>query len=65
MSRYISYFMILVGGIVAIYANSKAEQSEYLLIGGIVVLMMGIYRLSKNIPSKSENNAENEEDIKE
>ncbi len=54
LSRSINYVLILVGGIVAIYAKAKTEQNEYILIGGIVILMVGIYGLSRTIPSKNE-----------
>ena len=53
MSRIISYLLILIGAFVAIYAQAGEEQNQYILIGGIMVLMLGIYRISRNIPSKS------------
>ncbi|WP_431136619.1 hypothetical protein [Psychroserpens mesophilus] len=56
MSRIISYVLILVGAFVAIYAQAGEHQNQYVLIGGIVVLMMGIYRISRNIPSKRNQN---------
>ncbi|WP_422104256.1 hypothetical protein [Winogradskyella sp.] len=37
---------------VAIYGQAEAQQNTYLLIGGIVLLMFGIYRTSRNIPSR-------------
>ena len=43
-----------MGGIVAFYANGKEEQNTYILIGGIILLMLGVYRISRTIPSKSE-----------
>lgn len=52
ISRAINFVCIIVGGIIAIYAKAGAEQNSYLLIGGIVLLMLGIYRTSRNIPSK-------------
>ncbi len=52
MSRIINLICIIVGGLVAFYAQAEAEQNVYLLIGGIVILMFGIYRTSRNIPSK-------------
>jgi len=65
VSKLISYVMIVAGGCISIYANSKADQNDYLLIGGIVILMLGIYRISKQIPSKSEREPDNEKDLKE
>ncbi|TWO31491.1 hypothetical protein E1J38_013745 [Seonamhaeicola sediminis] len=47
-----NYILIVVGAIVALYANGSKEQNQYILITGIVLLMVGIYRLSRTIPSK-------------
>jgi len=52
MSRKISYSLIIIGGIIAIYAQARAEQNQYILIAGVVILMLGIYSVSRNIPSK-------------
>lgn len=38
----------------ALYANGREEQNIYILTGGIVLLMLGIYRVSRTVPSKSE-----------
>ncbi|WCO03017.1 hypothetical protein [Psychroserpens ponticola] len=54
MSRVISYILILTGAIIAIYAQAGEQQNQYVLIGGIMVLMLGIYRVSRNIPSKKD-----------
>ena len=51
--KYLNYIMILVGAIVAIYAKTGSEQNQYILIGGITLLMLGIYRISKTIPSRN------------
>ncbi len=52
ISRLINLICIVVGGIIAIYAQAGEEQNTFLLIGGIVLLMFGVYRTSRNIPSK-------------
>ncbi|MUU77430.1 hypothetical protein [Winogradskyella endarachnes] len=54
ISRSINFFCIVVGGLIAFYANAEQKQNTYLLIVGIVLLMLGVYRTSRNIPSKSE-----------
>ncbi|WP_460218701.1 hypothetical protein [Psychroserpens sp. MEBiC05023] len=54
MPRSISYVFILIGGAIAIYAQAQENQSQYVLIVGIVLLMLGIYSISRNIPSKNE-----------
>lgn len=61
MSRFINYICIILGAIVAIYSQAEIQQNTYILIGGIVLLVFGIYRIAKHVPSKSLN--ENEEDI--
>ena len=52
ISRIINVVLIIAGGIVAMYAQAEEKQNTYLLIGGIVLLMLGVYRTSRNIPSK-------------
>lgn len=58
ISRLINFTCILVGGLVALYAQAEQEQNTYLLMGGIVVLMIGIYRTSRNISSKQDKEEE-------
>lgn len=50
----LSYLLILIGGAVAIYANADEQQNLIVLIFGIIILMLGIYRLSSTIKSKTE-----------
>lgn len=54
MPKSINYLLIIVGGLIALYAQAGETQNQYLLIGGIVILMMGLYRISRNLSSKSE-----------
>lgn len=58
--KYLNYFLILIGAIVAIYAKSGIGQNQYILIGGIMILMIGVYRISKTIPSKNDQEDEND-----
>ena len=58
ISRVINLICVVVGGIVAIYAQAGEKQNTYLLMGGIILLMFGIYRTSRNIPSKYERQVE-------
>lgn len=53
--KYINYILILFGATVAMYAKAGANQSQELLVVGIVMLMLGIYRVSKQVPSKNNN----------
>ncbi|NRD20342.1 hypothetical protein HNV08_09815 [Winogradskyella eckloniae] len=52
ISRTINLVCIVVGGLVAFFAQAEQKQNTYVLIGGIALLMFGIYRTSRNIPSK-------------
>lgn len=54
ISKTINYFFIAIGAIVALYAQNQEEQNQMLLIGGIMLLMIGIYRISRHIPSKKD-----------
>ncbi len=54
ISKNINYILIAVGGIVALYAQNQEEQNQLVMIGGLVVMMIGIYRISKRIPSKKD-----------
>lgn len=47
-----NYLLIIIGAAVAIYSKAGSEQNQYILIGGIIILMLGIYRISRTIPSK-------------
>ena len=55
MSRIISYILIITGAFVAIYAQAGEDQNVAILISGIVILMIGLYRTSRNIQSKNDN----------
>lgn len=63
-SRLISIASIVFGGVIAFYAQAEKEQNQYVLIAGIMLLMFGLYRISRNIPSKhaEDSDIENNED---
>jgi len=63
MSNKINYLFIIIGGIVAFYAQHDEQQNQYILIGGIVLLMIGIYRLAKTIPSNSKKEDDQNDDL--
>lgn len=54
LSRIISVILILIGGFIAFYAQAGAVQNQYVLVAGIFILMMGVYRISRNIPSQQD-----------
>ncbi|MFL0354513.1 hypothetical protein [Xanthomarina sp. GH4-25] len=53
-SKYINYLLIVIGAIVAIYAQAGEKQDVVILILGIVILMFGLFRISSTIPSKNQ-----------
>lgn len=57
-SRIFNFILILVGGSIAIYAKAEEEQDVYILLAGIILLMIGLYRLSRGISSQRDNNEE-------
>ncbi len=61
-SRVINLLLIIIGGVIAIYANARMDQNEYVLIGGIVMLMVGVYRISRNIQSKNDHESPADKD---
>ena len=62
--KYLNYLLIIVGAFVAMYAKTGADQNQYILIGGIVLLMIGVYRIARNIPSrKVDDDVDNTENI--
>jgi hypothetical protein len=54
--KYLNYILIVLGAFAALYAKQGTEQNEYILIGGIAILVIGIYRISKTLPSKHDEN---------
>ncbi|GGW61921.1 hypothetical protein DFQ11_102478 [Winogradskyella epiphytica] len=58
VSRIINIISIVAGGVVAIYAQAQERQNTYILMAGIMLLMFGIYRTSRNTPSKFEKEEE-------
>lgn len=58
LSRLVNIVCIVAGGAIAIFAKAEEKQNKYVLIAGIVLLMFGIYRTSRGIPSKFKNQDE-------
>ncbi|MBU3822362.1 hypothetical protein KO566_09840 [Flavobacteriaceae bacterium XHP0103] len=55
--KNLSYIFIALGALIAFYGESL--KNTFILIGGIVLLMVGVYRLSKKIPSKYDDDNDN------
>ena len=60
-SRLINMLLIIFGAFVAIYAKAGEKQNVYILIVGIVLLMLGVYRISRNIPNKNDQETHSDE----
>jgi uncharacterized membrane protein HdeD (DUF308 family) len=58
-NQILNYILILIGSIVAIYAQNDEQQNVLILVLGIVVLMSGIYRIARQIPSKFDSDDDN------
>ena len=56
-----NYVLIVLGAFLTIYGSAGKETNTYILILGIVILMIGIYRISRNIPSKHDEEVNNDE----
>ena len=56
--KNLSYIFIVLGTVIAFFGEST--KNTFVLIGGIVVLMLGVYRLSKKIPSKYDDDTNTE-----
>ena len=52
--------MILAGG-AALYEQSKATPNIYIMVGAIIIFMYGMMRLTAKVPSKNEENIEEDD----
>ncbi len=52
--NFLNYILIIAGAFIAMYSKAGSQQNQYVLIIGIVLLMVGIYRISKTIPHKND-----------
>lgn len=53
--KYLNYILIVVGAFTAMFAKVGEHENQLVLMVGIVLLMIGVYRISKTIPSRKEN----------
>ena len=57
-SRKFNFILIFVGGIIALYANAEEDEELYILLIGVMILMFGLYRLSRGISDRKLNSDE-------
>ena len=48
-TKFLTYASILIGAIITIYEQATEHQNIILLTVGLVLLMLGLFRLSKGI----------------
>ena len=56
---FIPIMIIAIG--VALYEQSKSSPNIYIMIVAIVLFMYGMMRLTAKVPSKTENNSEEDD----
>lgn len=54
LKKNLNLILIVIGGFVSVYAQSLEEKNTLFMFGGLVLLMIGLMRLSQKIPSKKE-----------
>ena len=59
--KNLNYILIISGAVLAFYGESESGKSTFLLISGIALLMIGVYRISKTIPSKNDEEHDSKE----
>ncbi|NQX86918.1 MAG: hypothetical protein HRT67_13645 [Flavobacteriaceae bacterium] len=47
--KWLNYVFILLGGFAIFIADAKDRKDDYILIIGIMLLMFGLYRLTRGI----------------
>jgi len=62
IDRFINLILILTGGLIALYSRAEENQNIYILLGGIVMLMTGLYRLSRGISDRRNNDSQLDND---
>lgn len=53
---YIPIMIVAIG--VALYEQSKNSPNIYIMIGAIILFMYGMMRLTAKVPSKNQDNSE-------
>jgi hypothetical protein len=61
LKRNLSYALILIGGILALYEQSRNEANQYVIILGLAMLMVGVYATSRRIPKNNDPSDDHEQ----
>lgn len=52
--------VMAIAGVLALYEQSKAKPNLYIMIFAIVIFMYGMMRLTAKVPSKNQDNSEDD-----
>lgn len=52
--KNIYYLCIVIGLFVVFYAQISLRQNAYILVSGIILLMLGLFNISRPLSSKKE-----------
>jgi len=53
--------IMIIAGVVALYEQSKASPNIYIMVGAIIIFMYGMMRLTAKVPSKNQDNSEEDD----
>lgn len=60
MKKILYPILFFGAGFLAIWEQSKANPNQFVMIGCMAIFMIGVYQLMKKIPSKNEEENEQE-----
>ncbi len=61
--RTVNVILIILGVALGVWAQTYEPRNQYLLIGGIMLIMFAIYRVSRNLNSRSKGEEEETKDF--
>lgn len=61
MKNFLYTIVLFSAGIYALYEQSKPEPNKFVMYGAIVIFGIGLYRIMKKIPSKHNNDEQQDE----
>lgn len=54
MKNFIYTILLFAFGVYALYEQSKPQPNKIIMFGAFALFMVGLYKIMKKIPSKSE-----------
>lgn len=49
-----TYLIIIIGSVILVFANTETLKTPYLYIVGIILLMFGLFNVSRTVRSKED-----------